>query len=186
MGAKYCLVLRPSVKLRFWRGFFEGILLVNLDIKTYLLGRSHSSCSLDSPVSTALCFFPPDSIRKRELLRFLLYFKYKKNCMCALLSLGAGAAAGCRCCVCLGLGPGAAALCAWELGCWCCCREPLLCALESLWVLVPLQGAAAVCAWELGSWCCCSVPFYTCKCMLWSMGGGAAVKWLDGTRRRSP
>ena len=105
MGAKYCLVLRPSVKLRFWRGFFEGILLVNLDIKTYLLGRSHSSCSLDSPVSTALCFFPPDSIRKRELLRFLLYFKYKKNCMCALLSLGAGAAAGCRCCVCLGLGP---------------------------------------------------------------------------------
>lgn len=84
MGAKYCLVLRPSVKLRFWRGFFEGILLVNLDIKTYLLGRSHSSCSLDSPVSTALCFFPQiasesvsycgsyctSSIRKTACVRF--------------------------------------------------------------------------------------------------------------------
>ena len=81
--------------------------------------------------------------------------------LCACGSLGAGAAAAvCDCCVRVGdwvLAPllCAAAVCVWELGCWCRCCVLLLCATV-VCVWGPGVGAAAVCGCcvrvELGCW----------------------------------
>ena len=89
----------------------------------------------------------------------------------------------------MSLGAGAAAVCAWELGCWwrvcvcelgCWCR---CCARVGAWVLVPLLcAAAAVCVWELGCWwrCCVRVGAWVLVlvpllCAHGSLGAGGCV-----------
>ena len=64
-------------------------------------------------------------------------------------------------------------MCAWELGRWCRCRVPLLCALGR-WRHC---RAAAVCAWELGRWCRCRVSLVCawelgcwCRCRVCALG----------------
>lgn len=100
----------------------------------------HASCMrlTATPALLAQIAFHTSSIGKTACMHFRTWCRCRVQLHCSLGSLG---------------------VCAWDFGCWHCCRVPLLYASNAWPYALGSSGAgAAVCTLELVCWCRCRMP----------------------------